>query len=220
MMAKSNCFSESARLVVQAFWFFPVVFILSAAPAPCEVSQSARLWFLIEEESSLYLAGTSNVNKFSCRCEDRYERQTLDYSHNSGYVRFQQLYLTMRTDHFDCHNRKIDADLQKALKSKQYPYIKVAFSDAGMDLRCFEKKCSGWFPVKINTEITITDVTKKVFMDAEARINGANQIQLRGSKPLYMSQFGVSPPEAMFGMIKVNDLITFHFDLKIQIIPQ
>jgi len=42
---------------------------------------------------------------------------------------------------------------------------------------------------------------------------GPNRFQLRGEKWLKMSSFGIIPPEAMFGMIKVNDDITFHFDL-------
>lgn len=205
---------------VKIWLFAACLFTLGAAPATDEMQKTGRVWFLIEDDSRLYLAGTSNVNKFTCHCEDRYEQQVLEYHQSSGYLRFGKLQLNMRTNHFDCHNRKIDADLQKALRADEYPHIRVAFTDAGIEQKCLEKNCTGWFPVKINTEVTITNVTKKVFMEAEARLVGPGGLQLRGQKSLNMSQFGVSPPEAMFGMIKVNDLITFHFDLKIQITLQ
>jgi hypothetical protein len=50
---------------------------------------------------------------------------------------------------------------------------------------------------------------------AKAKLTGTNQFLLRGESALQMSTFGINPPEAMFGMIKVNDWISFHFDLNI-----
>ena len=32
-----------------------------------------------------------------------------------------------------------------------------------------------------------------------------------------MSDYGIDPPEALFGLIKVDDLITFHFELDIEV---
>jgi hypothetical protein len=50
-------------------------------------------------------------------------------------------------------------------------------------------------------------------LHAKVKIIAPDRLLVRGEKALQMSTFGVHPPEALFGMIKVDDWITFHFDL-------
>jgi len=169
--------------------------------------------FQIEDSSRLYLSGTSNVNKFTCDCEDRHEAQTLEAEFNGGYARFRNANVLLKSKNFNCHNRKIEADMQKALQADQYPYIKVSLVDTWQDVKCLHGGCKDWFDVQANVNITITSVTKTESIPAKAKQIGPNQFQLRGEKALQMSAFGVDPPEAMFGMIKVDDWIVFHFDL-------
>ena len=169
--------------------------------------------FYIERGSRLYLEGTSNVNAFTCDCEDQYLQQTLEVERSGGYAKFRNVELPMKSKSFNCHNRKIDADMQKALKADQHPYIRIALVDTWQDPKCLEGKCKDWFDVQANVKITITNTTKLQTIAAKARMLGENRFQVRGHNAMQMSAFGIQPPEAMFGMIKVNDWITFHFDL-------
>jgi len=173
--------------------------------------------FLIEDGSKLYLQGTSNVNSFTCHCEDQYPRQVLEIDRNGGYARFKNADLVLKSKNFDCHNRKIDVDMQKALRTDQYPHIRVALLDTWQNENCLNGQCKDWFPIQAKVNITITNVTKEESISAQAKIIGPNRIQLQGEKALKMSAFGVDPPKAVFGMIKVNDWITFHFDLIVQL---
>lgn len=177
----------------------------------------AKKRFVLEEGSRLYLEGSSNVNKFTCDCEDRFGAQTMETERKHGYVKFRNVDLLLKTKKFDCKNRKIDTDLQKALSADKYPNIKVSLVETKQNEKCLNGDCVGWFDVQAKANITITHVTKEVTIPAKAKKLGSNRLQLIGQKDLYMSSFGVEPPEAMFGMIKVNDLITFHFDLIISV---
>ena len=169
--------------------------------------------YSIEPGSRFYLNGTSNVNAFTCDCDDEYPGQILEVERNGGYSRFRHVELALKTKNFDCHNRKIEVDMQKALKADQFPYIKVALIDTWQNPKYLDGTCKDWFDVQANVNITITGVTKMQTIPAKAKILGPNRFELRGENALQMSAFGITPPEAMFGMIKVNDWITFHFDL-------
>lgn len=171
----------------------------------------------LAEGSRLYLKGSSNVNTFTCDCEDQYAEQVIEIEPDGGHARFHHVELLLRSKNFNCHNRKIDTDMQKALQSAQYPHIKVALVDTWHDAKCLHGGCPDWFDVQAKVNITITKVTKEVSIPAQAKLLGPNQFRLRGEQALQMSAFGITPPEAMFGMIKVNDWIVFHFDLIVQV---
>ena len=173
--------------------------------------------FLIEDGSKLYLKGTSNVNAFTCDCEDQYARKVLEIDRTGGYARFKNADLGLKSKNFDCHNRKIDVDMQKALRADEYPNIKISLLDTWQNEKYLDGKCKDWFPIQAKVNITITNVTKEETISAQAKMIGPNRVQLRGEKALQMSAFGVDPPKAMFGMIKVNDWITFHFDVIVQL---
>lgn len=198
-------------------WFSQLLSFLSILMLLGSHSAGEKKHYLIESGSKLYLKGTSNVNKFTCDCEDQYDGQILEAERNGGYVRYRNVDLILKSKNFDCHNRKIDKDMQKALKADDYPYIKVSLIDTWQDPKCLNSQCQDWFDVKANVKITIANVTKTQSIDAKAKVLGSNRFQLQGQSPMQMSAFGIEPPEALMGMIKVNDWITFHFELIVRV---
>lgn len=173
--------------------------------------------YSVEESSRLYIKGTSNVNNFTCYCEDQFGSQVFE-AEPKGYVtRFQQTKISLTTERFNCKNRKIDQDLQKALRSDQYPYIQVALSETQCDPRYFQQASTGWWDVTAKVRITIAGVSKDHTVYAKARMVGPKRLQVKGEKALRMTDFGIAPPVAMFGLIKVNDDITFCLDLILQV---
>lgn len=199
-------------------WLFNLLFLAGIAVLMSSTETTFdRKRYSIEPGSRLYLKGTSNVNSFTCDCEEQYGGQVLEVERNGGYARFRNVDLALRTKNFDCHNRKIDVDMQKALKADQFPQIKVTLVDTWQNPNCLDGNCKDWFDVQANVKMTITNVTKTLSIPAKAKKLGPNRFQLQGESALQMSAFGITPPEAMFGMIKVNDWISFHFDLFVAI---
>ena len=194
-------------------WTRPFLFLVAIGLLLSNAASGEKKRYTISQGSRLYLTGTSNVNAFTCDCEDQYNGQVLEVERNGGYARFHNVSLLLKSKNFDCHNRKIDSDMQKALKADQFPHIKIALIDTWQNPKCLDGACTDWFDVQANVNITITNVTKMQSIPAKAKILGPNRFQLRGENAVQMSAFGITPPEAMFGMIKVNDWISFHFDL-------
>lgn len=175
-----------------------------------------KVRYQITEESKLFLKGTTNVNTFSCDCTDRFPPKYLDAESQGGQTRYKNAGIRITVDNFNCRNRKIESDLQKAMKSGTYPHISIDLSETWQDERCLNGKCKDWFEVTAKARITITNVTKERTIYAKAKVLGNNRFLLRGEESLNMSEFGIEPPHAMFGLIKVNDKITFHFDLTVE----
>ncbi len=169
--------------------------------------------YTIESGSRLYLNGTTNVNSFTCHCEDQFGSRYAELENRGWQTQFRDANLEITVANLDCRNRRIEADLQKALQAQDYPTIKLSLLETTQNPDCIDGKCSGWFDIYAKMNLTITSVTRVQHLHARAKMLGPKRIQLVGEQQLRMTDFGITPPEAMLGMIKVNDNIDFHFDL-------
>ncbi|MBU6342230.1 MAG: YceI family protein [Bacteroidetes bacterium] len=203
------------RIGIQSnpLWLFMLLLLCMGNSAHNSIRIKKRMHIL--DGSALLLKGSSNVNVFTCDCNERFPDQLIEADNSGTYVRFSQGELSLPTRKFDCRNRKIDADMQKALDAEHYPYIRIQLQDALVDVRCLHGGCKEWFDVQGNVLITIKNTTRKEFLVAKMKIIGPDQMLLKGEKALQMSSYGIDPPEALFGMIKVNDWITFSFNLNL-----
>ncbi len=208
---------DKTRWVANFLFLIAAIFLTGSTDLD---TTTAKKRYHIQEGSKLYLKGTSNVNAFTCDCEDQYVEQTLEVERSGGHARFHNVDLLLKSKNFDCHNRKIDCDMQKALQADQYPHIKISLVNTSQDAKCLDGQCKDWFEVQAKVNITITKTTKEQSISAKAKVLGPNRFQLRGEKTLQMSGYGIHPPEAMFGLIKVNDSITFHFDLIVHVVDE
>jgi hypothetical protein len=48
-------------------------------------------------------------------------------------------------------------------------------------------------------------------------VQADGSIAVRGSVPLFMSDFGIEPPTAMLGMLKTADQVTVKFELALRL---
>ena len=163
----------------------------------------------------MYLQGTTNVNTFKCDCEDQFAAQEIDVERHGSVAKFRNARLSMTTRKFNCKNTKMDRDMHKALKAEKFPKMSIDLVETHHNPD--HLKSTDWFDVDAKVQITITGVTKEKRIKAQARKIGQSQFALKGSETIHMTEFGIDPPEAMFGLIKVDDQITFHFDLTIQL---
>lgn len=183
--------------------------------SPAPGGNTEKLRYSIVKSSELYLQGTTNVNTFKCDCEDRFSAQETEVEHKGAVVKFRNTRLSMTTRKFNCKNAKMDRDMHKALKAEQFPKMTIDLLETRQNPD--HLKGSGWFDVDAKVLITITGVPKQKQIKAQARKLSPNQYALKGSETVLMTEFGIEPPEAMFGLIKVHDPITFHFNLTIQL---
>ncbi len=200
------------------FWIVVGGLSLSAISLGPSCSRN-KIRYSIVKPSNLLLRGTTNVNKFTCTCEEQFGFQELEVEVGHGVSRFQSARLSMATRNFNCRNGQMERDLQRALKSETHPRIFVDLVEARYHPDFLKNPDTGWFGVEARVSLTIAGTTKEKNLQAQARRISENRFAIKGARVIRMTDFGVEPPTAMFGLIQVDDPITFHFDLTVQIEP-
>lgn len=201
--------------------FFVFVVLLSGVAmsflsvAPSGFFPLAVVDFQIQEHSKLSLKGTTNVNKFSCDCGQKFRPQIVNAaaSANRTAVTFSQTVLTLRTMSLDCGNKMMNKDMYKTLKAEEYPNITIELKKAVFPPGVTIDDCAEWVELDAETVITIAGSARRVPLKVNARSIAANRFQFRSAKMLKMTDFGIQPPTAMMGAVKVRDDIEIQFDL-------
>lgn len=173
--------------------------------------------FLIDPASRLEIHGSSNVNEFICTCRQTFVRLPFQIigGHQPGrnIWLFQNTQLRLQTQLFDCGNKVMNKDFYNALKSKTHPTMWIELETID-EVRPIS---TSWTTFITQTRIIIAGARRSVPIQARVRRLSNNQIQILAEKALKMSDFGITPPTALMGMIKTNDEITIKLDLKVTI---
>ncbi len=170
---------------------------------------------LITEQSKLSLSGTSNVNKFTCACNQKFSPLTIgaSASSNRSQIVFEHTVLKLTTNKLDCGQKIMNKDMYRTLKADEHPYISIELKKAQFPVGVTIDDCSEWVELDAETVITIAGNARRVPLKVKARNLSAGRFQFRSAQGLKMTDFGIQPPTAMMGAIKVRDSITIQFDL-------
>ena len=177
-------------------------------------STSFSRW-VVESSSSLNIQGSSNVNTFTCVVAEYLKPDTLAYSldEKSNKLSFNNSSLSIDINRFDCHQKYITADLRKTLKADENPVLKIRFLNIdNVDGRNSNSKING------NIDIVLAGVVKRVNVDFMVGRPGKDRITLTGDKELLFSDFALTPPRKLAGLIRINEKITVHFHLELKVI--
>lgn len=178
------------------------------------------LSYSIKNNSTITLAGSSNVNRFECSIANNQANGylTVDSDLANGQVKFQNAFLRINVGSFDCKNQLMSKDLQKTLRVDKFPHIEAELINArpiGDNSKGNPKKGK----LKTSVAITISGQCRIVDVIVDWQKENATEYRFIGSKQLLMSDFEIDPPVAAFGLIKVNNDIIINFDFTIKTAP-
>ena len=102
----------------------------------------------------------------------------------------------------------MDGKTYDALKMEEHPYITFKLDKV---VKSSPVDQGVW----LNTKgyLNIAGVEKYVDMDVKAIFSNSKSIRFEGTKTFNMSEFGISPPTAMMGSMKVKDEVTIKFNI-------
>jgi len=184
-------------LLVSILFFFPLV---------------KERW-VVSENSSLMVNGSTNINKFSCEIPEYGETDTLTVTKSGkGITLSGNIGLNIQS--FDCHNTMMTRDLRKTLKGQQYPRLNIQF----LSLSEIPESSSKTQPITGQVNIQLAGATKRFEINYQISTGTDKVIHLLGSKEINFSDFSLVPPRKLGGMIKTNDQLTVTFHLKIKTI--
>ncbi len=93
----------------------------------------------------------------------------------------------------------------EALKFKKHPQLTFEASQLDMS----DQSVMG------QGKLTIAGVTKSIPIKGQITSQSATQADVKGSVTLNMSEYGITPPTAMFGSLKTGDEVTIQFNISI-----
>jgi polyisoprenoid-binding protein YceI len=159
-----------------------------------------------KDQSTLWIEGKSNVNQFTCHAK---KYSTLIDTPEMEHDPFK-LFVEIAVNGFDCGKRRMNRDLYDALKADDHPTIdfeyekthSLSYSDS-TDL----------YKLMVNGTLTVAGHTKTIEFPMSATLLDEGSIRAEGQANIRMSEYNVEPPTALFGLVKVDDKLTVHFEL-------
>lgn len=166
--------------------------------------------YSVSNKSRTALSGTTNVNSFECISENAVSSGIVLTETEAGdnVINFSDASLVMDISSFDCRNPLITRDMYRALGG----------SDSGIDIKLLDARLIGSSLTssngnfKANAEISINGQSNVVELEVDWQRPESMQYHFEGKTELSLSDFDIIPPSPAFGMIKVNDTITIHFN--------
>ncbi len=172
----------------------------------------------IDPASELMLYGSSNVNKFKCECTDQFPRSTVKFNKgkNGTTATFSNAILDLGVAALDCGNKMMNKDLQRTLKGDEHPRIRIELVQVK---QLDDKKMTdgAWVTQVVEAGLTIAGVRKTIDLSVRAQQTEAGRFRFVSDKNILMTDFGLTPPRALMGTIRVNDLIRIHMDMLVDV---
>jgi len=172
-----------------------------------------KLLWVVMQGSSLSVNGTTNINSFQCDINNYNLPDTI--SLQKGFSKGQILpmngKLNLEIEAFDCHNRMMTSDLRKTLKAKLYPILSVKF----VSVNSFPDFKN---PSKITgvVDISLSGVSKRFEINYLFTGDEKQEVHLKGNQKIHFSDFNLTPPSKLGGVIKANDELLVEFKLNLK----
>lgn len=173
--------------------------LLLALPAlllPAVVSAQVQLL----PGTSLYIDGTSSARAFTCTAEDAHRRLAV---HREGAANR----LSLPVAAFDCGHDRINRDFRNALGAEAHPEIR--FTLAGADL--VGDPASTAYTLRAEGRLALAAVERPVSFLLTVRERPDGTYEAVGEHALRMTDFGIDPPTALFGLIRTRDAIVVRY---------
>jgi hypothetical protein len=173
--------------------------------------------YYLGQNSKLEVFGKTNINEFCCASYEKFEPQKLTYEipPEGETIKFDNANLNIQINEMDCGGRLINNDFRKTLNAEKCPFIQIELKEA-INQDCDNlTECDNWIFFIAATDITINQVKKRVSIPIHILKKSEQELKITGQKELHLSNFNITPPTALMGMIKVKNSIEINFDLEV-----
>lgn len=175
-------------------------------------AQSLILCF--DEKCEIAIKGNTNVSPYQCDLEQLPANDTLDvYSYTKdGLFYLENAIVKLPAHSFICDNKMMTHDFLKALKADKFPHVSIEFVHFKLQKPLALLPLQKNVPVKFY--VTIAGIKKAFYANYEEIRLEKNLLYLKGKISIKMTDFGITPPTALFGAIKVSDEISMQFTVR------
>ncbi len=166
----------------------------------------------VTAKSRLEISGATNINQFRC-LSINYEGQDTIKETCDGETGEPALNgeIVMKSSGFDCHNSIMTRDFARTVNANAFPEIRIKFISLKRD---FSVKNENRLFGKV--EITLAGKSKLYSVSCVVKEENEESKHLEGNRTFHFSDFGLEPPQKLFGAVKVKDAVSVDFHLKLR----
>lgn len=177
---------------------------------------TASTKWVVLNGGSLRVKGSTNINTFACEITGYSRPDTINVyrkmTGKEGIPLKGRLGLNVKL--FDCHHAMMTADLRKTLKAKEYPQLKISFVSLAKlpTLSTTESKIKGI------VDIELAGQAKRFEINYTFKLDNQGNIKLLGEQDVNFSDFNLTPPRKLGGMIQTDNKLSVEFQLTMKIL--
>jgi hypothetical protein len=186
----------------------------AAAPhASSGTEDGERVRLTLRDDSRLWLEGDSNVRHWSCGAARLIPELILQRPASPPAVtRLTGAIIRIPVAGIDCGQGRMNRDLRATLREAEHPEITFAVSGIRpAELGAVHQR--GRVDVIARTCLTVAGVSKPIELQLTGFDTGDGALRVSGEIEILMTEFGIEPPTALFGLIKARNRVTIRFDL-------
>jgi polyisoprenoid-binding protein YceI len=164
-------------------------------------SQSLKKAFSYE----ITLLGNSNIHKWTMKTTGGQQEANFNLNPSTKQLEdiqplvFQLPVKSLKSDEGLLNSRAYDA-----LKAEKFPNITFKLVDAAPN----------GSQMNLRGQLTISGNTRDITLVATTQKAADGSLVLSGSKAIKMTEFGITPPKYMMGMMKVYDDLTINYTVR------
>jgi hypothetical protein len=161
------------------------------------------------QQGLVAVQGSSNVNEFRLDATvGSISVNACDYqSGSSGKAQQSRCFIKIPVKDFKTNNQMIYRDFLEMVKAKQHPDILI-----GIDYTVLESIQRDKKGCKTSVEVNLAGVSRMYEMSINYSGKSGAFTRLSGSETMKLTDFKLSPPQRIFGIVRVSNEIIVNFD--------
>lgn len=165
--------------------------------------------YIISENSTVTISGTSTLHDWTM--DTRAVKGTAEIEMTGSEITaIKEVILEIPAESLKSGKSAMDKNAYDALKTKKNP--KIFFKLKGFN----QASVDGRSAVEVTGDITIAGKTRTEKILVAYKTDSKGNLSVSGSKAIKMTDYGVTPPEVMFGTVKTGDDLTIKFDIALK----
>lgn len=178
---------------------------ITLSSSKLQKEQSNNKYYLIDH---LTIKVSSNINSFILTYEDTTPSPI--WQQNNGKT--NSIIVTIPVTNIKGKNKMMTEDLNKMLQSQQHPQIQITVPDYTRTTTNENSNINPEIPILL----TITGKELLYTIPINIDTNSTNTSTINGAISFKLSDFGITPPEKYYGLIKVKNEVIVKFGLSIK----
>jgi hypothetical protein len=192
-------------------YFFIFLFFLASFPG-----FSQKVTTQLMDSSQMVIKGKSNIVDFSFHQKaGNFIKETMTFTANQidNKIYLSENTLSIEVKKFDSDNKMALRDFFKLVEADKYPNILIELAYIELANKPLS---NGEMNANAHVKITITGVGNNYSFPVKVS-NNSGTITLTGNKKINIKDFGLEPPNELFGLIKISEWIEIEIHVNISV---